>query len=171
MVSLQSNGMPADGKGAYIGIGANLGDARSQVMAAIEDLALIPRTTVAEVSSLYSSRPMGPAGQPDYVNAVARLDTLLQPHSLLRELQAIEQRFGRRRDGIRWGARSLDLDILLYAEATVGSDRLTIPHPGICERDFVLLPLVEIAPDVNIPGLGTAACALESLDASSLYVL
>ena len=114
---------------------------------------------------------MGPADQPDYVNAVACLDTLLQPHSLLRELQAIEQRFGRRRDGIRWGARSLDLDILLYAEATVGSDRLTIPHPGISERDFVLLPLVEIAPDVNIPGLGTAACALESLDASSLYVL
>lgn len=166
MVASQS-----DDTRAFVGIGANLGDPRAQVIAAIEDLAQIPRTKVTKVSSLYSSRPMGPAEQPDYVNAVAGLDTLLQAHSLLRELQAIEQRFGRRRDGPRWGARSLDLDILLYAEATVCSDRLTIPHPGIGERDFVLLPLVEIAPEVKIPGLGAAARALESLDASSLYVL
>jgi 2-amino-4-hydroxy-6-hydroxymethyldihydropteridine diphosphokinase len=108
-------------------------------------------------SSLYRSAPMGPANQPDYVNAVMAVETALAPLALLDALQALETAFGRVRHGERWGPRTLDLDILLYGSEILATDRLTVPHPGLAEREFVLYPLQEIAPDLNIPGLGPLA--------------
>lgn len=108
-------------------------------------------------SSLYRSAPLGPANQPDYVNAVMAVETALAPLALLDALQALETAFGRVRHGERWGPRTLDLDILLYGSEILATDRLTVPHPGLAEREFVLYPLQEIAPDLNIPGLGPLA--------------
>lgn len=139
---------------AFIGLGSNLDDPRQQVESALRELAELPDTTLAAQSGLYRSAPMGPPGQPDYINAVARLGTRLAPEALLDALQAIEARHGRVRGGERWGPRTLDLDILLYADARIDSPRLQIPHPGLVERNFVLHPLAEIAPDLDIPGAG-----------------
>ena len=108
-------------------------------------------------SSLYRSMPFGGIEQPDFVNAVAALLTTRPPGDLLAELQEIERRQGRERDGTRWGPRVLDLDLLVYSGVSVDEPGLTVPHPGIAERNFVLLPLGEIAPDLVIPGLGRVA--------------
>lgn len=145
---------------AYIGIGSNLaGELASpgeQVAQAVEQLALMPQSRLLAQSPLYRSAPMGPQDQPDYINAVAQIDTALPPESLLDALQVIENRQGRERKQ-RWGARTLDLDILLYGEVELHSERLTLPHPGLCERDFVVLPLLDIAPLLHIPGHGKLA--------------
>ncbi|AGA34453.1 2-amino-4-hydroxy-6- hydroxymethyldihydropteridine pyrophosphokinase [Thioalkalivibrio nitratireducens DSM 14787] len=139
----------------YIGIGANLGDPTAQVSRACARLSEdIPGSRLVACSRLYRNPPMGPQDQPDYVNAVARIRTALGPGELLRELQRIELAFGRRRDGRRWGPRLLDLDILLYGSRVVDEPGLRVPHPGIAERDFVLFPLQELAPDLQIPGHG-----------------
>ncbi|WP_260843118.1 2-amino-4-hydroxy-6-hydroxymethyldihydropteridine diphosphokinase [Sedimenticola selenatireducens] len=138
---------------AYIGLGSNLADPVSQVQLACSELKQLPESHVLACSSLYRSPPMGPADQPDYINAVAAIETTLTPHQLLAELQAIEQRHGRKRER-RWGARTLDLDLLIYAEMALSDERLTLPHPGLAERDFVLYPLQEIAPSLVVPGLG-----------------
>ena len=113
------------------------------------------------VSSLYQSPPMGPPDQPDYVNAVLSLETALTPHQLLDLLQSIEQLHGRERKR-HWGERTLDLDILLYGEQTLNDARLKIPHPGMLERAFVLYPLAEIAPNIEIPGAGKLQDVLSS---------
>lgn len=139
---------------AFIGLGSNLNDPRRQVECALRELTGLPDSTLAAHSSLYRSAPMGPPGQPDYINAVARLETRLKPEALLDALQAIEARHGRVRAGERWGPRTLDMDILLYGDARIDSPRLQVPHRGIAERNFVLQPLAEIAPDLDIPGLG-----------------
>ena len=139
---------------AYIGLGSNLADPLAQVKSALIALSGIPATRCVSYSSFYHSPPMGPAGQPDYVNAVAALDTSLPAHELLRHLQAIEFRQGRVRTGERWGPRTVDLDLLLYGSEQFHDDILTIPHPGLCERNFVLYPLYEIAPELAIPGAG-----------------
>lgn len=140
---------------AYVGIGANLGDPVAQVLAAIEALAALPGTTLAAASSLYRTAPVGAPDQPDYVNAVAALDTHLDPHELLDALQRIEQVAGRDRPFPN-APRTLDLDLLTYAAQHLADDRLTLPHPRMHERAFVLAPLVEICPDAGIPGLGRA---------------
>lgn len=140
---------------AYVGLGSNLGEPRTQVRQALAELGELPGTRVAACSALYRSRPMGPADQPDYVNAVAALDTELAPARLLHELQALERRHGRTRGGVRWGPRTLDLDLLVYDELRMNTAELTIPHPGVAERSFVLYPLRELAPELVIPGLGT----------------
>ena len=146
----------ADGVQAYIGIGANLGEPAAQVREAFEYLARdLPRTRLTGRSRLFRNPPMGPQDQPDYVNAVARLHTRLQPLELLAALQAIEAACGRRRDGTRWGPRLLDLDLLLFGEQCLDLPGLRVPHPGIAERDFVVLPLLELAPGLQIPGAGT----------------
>ena len=137
---------------AYVGLGSNLADPVEQVIAAFEALSALPDTRVTARSTLYGSRPMGPADQPDYVNAVARLATALDPHELLAALQGIEDRAGRDRSGARWGPRTLDLDLLLYGDLECDDDRLVLPHPGMAERAFVLVPLAEIAPDLVLPG-------------------
>jgi len=129
---------------AFVGVGANLGDAPAAVRQALDDLARLPGTTVAARSSLYRSQPVD-AGGPDYVNAVAQLATTLDAHELLLQLQELEQRAGRERP-YRNAPRTLDLDLLLHGDTRIASAQLTLPHPRMHERAFVLLPLAEIAP-------------------------
>src|SRR5512143_2122176 len=119
----------------YIGLGSNLDDPLSQVQTAIDELASLPQSCLHAVSPLYRTPPLGPADQPDYINAVAAIDTDLDPLALLDELQRIEHHHGRVRS-LRWGPRTLDLDLLLYGQSTLASERLTVPHPGLCERPF-----------------------------------
>jgi 2-amino-4-hydroxy-6-hydroxymethyldihydropteridine diphosphokinase len=138
---------------AYVGIGSNLDEPRSHVELAFEDLGRIPDTHVVKRSSLYRSAPLGYADQPDFVNAVAEIQTSLPASRLLAELKEIEVRHGRRRS-FRNAPRPLDLDILLYGELTMGLAHLTLPHPRMHERGFVMKPLYEIAPHALIPGLG-----------------
>ncbi|OON60436.1 2-amino-4-hydroxy-6-hydroxymethyldihydropteridine diphosphokinase [Massilia sp. KIM] len=140
---------------AYVGIGANLGDARANVLDAIERLRALPGARLLAASSLYRSAPIDSGGD-DYVNAVAALDTELAPQALLEALQGIEQAHGRERP-YRNAPRTLDLDLLLYGERSIATATLTVPHPRMHERAFVLAPLLEIAPDLAIPGLGPAA--------------
>lgn len=139
----------------YIGIGSNLGDPIKQARQAIDALKEVTNSTLISVSSLYGSKPMGPSDQPDYVNAVAMLETTLEPLELLDALQHIEQTQGRVRKAQRWGPRTLDLDILLINNSTIDIPRLTVPHYGMREREFVLYPLLEIAPQLVLPD-GTA---------------
>jgi 2-amino-4-hydroxy-6-hydroxymethyldihydropteridine diphosphokinase len=142
---------------AYIGLGANLGDPATQVRGALVAIAGIPGCAVLNVSGLYRSAPMGPAGQPDYCNAVAEIETTLAPRALLDALLAIERSAGRQRGGDRWGPRILDLDLLHVDGVTLDEPGLHLPHPGLAARNFVAVPLAEIAPDLDIPGLGRAA--------------
>lgn len=137
---------------AFVGLGSNLDRPVDRVLEGLEALSELADTRVAATSPLYRSAPMGPADQPDYVNAVARLDTGLAPHALLDGLQAIETRAGRERTAERWGPRTLDLDLLLYDRVHCRDQRLTLPHPGIAERAFVLVPFADIAPDEVLPG-------------------
>ncbi|NQY26546.1 MAG: 2-amino-4-hydroxy-6-hydroxymethyldihydropteridine diphosphokinase [Piscirickettsiaceae bacterium] len=136
----------------YIGLGSNLGDPIAQVKSAIAALNNLECVSVIACSSLYASPPMGPQDQPDYINAVAELATRLSAHELLDQLQAVEQQQGRMRNR-HWGERTLDLDLLVYGERVIDDDRLHVPHPGIALRSFVLYPLAEIAPDLEIPKL------------------
>jgi 2-amino-4-hydroxy-6-hydroxymethyldihydropteridine diphosphokinase len=145
---------------AYVGLGSNLDHPAEHVRAALEELKRLPDTSLAAASSLYRSRPVGYAAQPDFVNAVAALDTGLAPLELLRELQAIETRHGRVRT-FRNAPRTLDLDLLLYGAAQIDEPGLTVPHPRMHERAFVLKPLLEIAPQAAIPGRGAALALLE----------
>ncbi|MEW6762079.1 MAG: 2-amino-4-hydroxy-6-hydroxymethyldihydropteridine diphosphokinase [Pseudomonadota bacterium] len=137
---------------AYVGIGANLGDAQANVLDALRRLALLEGTTVIETSGLYRTAPVDSSG-PDYINAVACIDTTFDPYELLAALQDIEQAHGRERP-YRNAPRTLDLDLLLYGEQVIHSDTLTVPHPRMHERGFVLAPLAEIAPGIVIPGVG-----------------
>lgn len=139
---------------AYVGLGSNLDSPRRQVCRALDELAALRNTTLRARSSLYRSDPMGPPDQPDYINAAVLLATRLAPHALLDELLAIERAHGRIRGATRWGPRTLDLDLLIYGEEQVADERLTIPHPGIAERPFVLYPLAEIDADIIVPGWG-----------------
>lgn len=134
----------------YIGLGSNLEEPRQQVSRALEELAQIPQSRLVDASSLYRSDPVGPPGQPDYINAVACLETELEAHALLDQLQAIEQAHDRVRK-IHWGPRTLDLDLLLYGDQTINTERLTVPHAFMTERGFVLWPLAEIAADLTLP--------------------
>ena len=135
----------------YIAIGSNLGNPLEKASLAIAALKQLPNTQFVCCSSLYSSKPMGPSDQPDYVNAVAIVDTLLEPLDLLDQTQRIELEFGRERKDERWGPRTLDLDILLFGDLQINSERLTVPHYGMKVREFVLYPLAEIAPDLHLP--------------------
>lgn len=143
--------MPAET--VYVGLGSNLDDPRSHVARAIVDLGSIPGCRLLASSSLYVSTPMGPQDQPDYINAVAELECTLEPMELLSELQRIEQHHKRTRER-RWGPRTLDLDILLFGNQVIAESDLVIPHAGIAKRLFVLVPLLELAPQLEIPGLG-----------------
>ena len=136
---------------AYIGLGSNLSDPQTQILLALKQLEQLTHSTVIKVSSLYFSRPMGPQDQPDYMNAVVALETQLTPIQLLDELQNIENKAGRVRKDNRWGARILDLDILLFDQLVINSERLVVPHYGLKLREFVLLPLAEIAANLLLP--------------------
>lgn len=140
------------GHDAFVGLGSNLDGPVDRVIAGAEALATLADTRLVARSPLYGSSPMGPDDQPDYVNAVARLCTGLSPLALLDELQRIEAETGRDRSGERWGPRTLDLDLLLYDDVRRHDERLTLPHPGVTERAFVLVPLADIAPAARLPG-------------------
>ena len=146
---------------AYVGIGSNLEEPRRQVQEAFGELDRMPHTRVVGKSSLYRSAPLGHAGQPDFINAVAQLETGLPAERLLAELQDIEARHGRRRSFAN-APRALDLDVLLFGEREFRSRDLSIPHPRMHQRAFVLKPLLEIAPDLSIPGLGPARAHLQA---------
>jgi 2-amino-4-hydroxy-6-hydroxymethyldihydropteridine diphosphokinase len=135
---------------AYIGLGANLDQPQQQIEQALIELARLPNTTLISHSSLYHSKPVGPQDQPDYINAVALLDTRLEPLDLLDALQKLEQDHGRLRKR-HWGERTLDLDILLMGNEIIENARLTVPHPFAQQRSFVLFPLFEISPNLIFP--------------------
>jgi 2-amino-4-hydroxy-6-hydroxymethyldihydropteridine diphosphokinase len=142
---------------AYIAIGSNLQDPRAQVLLAQEKLALVPATRVILRSPLYGSRPFGPVPQPDFVNAVVGVLTQLDPLTLLREIRSIESALGRPAVREKWGPRVADLDLIVYGRERRSDPELTLPHPGVVERNFVLYPLADIAPDLAVPGLGRVA--------------
>lgn len=154
---------------AWIGLGGNLGDAAQTLRAALHELDRLPQTRLLQASKLYRTPAWGVAEQPDFINAVALLDTRLPARDLLDGLLGIERASGRERHGgERWGPRVLDLDLLLYASAVIDEPGLRVPHPHLHERAFALLPLVEITPDAFIPGVGPAADVLLALDSSAI---
>ncbi len=146
---------------AYIGLGSNLEDPVQQVESALCELDRIPASHLIDASPLYLTPPLGPAGQPDYVNAVARLDTGLDGPALLGQLQAIENRHGRVR-AERWGARTLDLDLLLLGTQVIDLPDLRVPHPEMHKRPFVLVPLFDLDPDLVLPEFGPLKALLGS---------
>ncbi|WP_135382732.1 2-amino-4-hydroxy-6-hydroxymethyldihydropteridine diphosphokinase [Vibrio tasmaniensis] len=155
---------------AYIAVGSNLADPVSQANLAIETLKNLTRTTFVATSQLYSSTPMGPQNQPDYINAVVAIKTELTPIELLDCTQKIEQEQGRVRKDERWGPRTLDLDIVLYGNEVIDSERLTVPHYGMKEREFVLYPLAEIAPSLQLPDGTELTELLKIVDKNGLNV-
>lgn len=153
---------------AYIGLGSNLAAPEAQIHTARQAISSLEGVSEHAFSSLYRSPPMGPQDQPDYVNAVMAIETDLSAIALLRHLQQIELDHGRVRKDERWGARTLDLDILLYGQSIINQPDLIVPHYGLAERAFVLYPLQEIAPELEIPGRGkisdlVASCPLGGL--------
>jgi 2-amino-4-hydroxy-6-hydroxymethyldihydropteridine diphosphokinase len=142
---------------AYIGLGSNLQDPGAQVLRAYAALERLPITLVVSRSPLYRSTPFGPVSQPDFVNAVAGVLTQLDSRALLDELLALERAFGRPAERERWGPRIIDLDLLVHGRERRQDPGLTLPHPGIVERNFVLYPLADLAPDLDVPGLGRVA--------------
>lgn len=142
---------------AYIGIGSNVDNPSAQVRRAASKLGSLSATRVVLVSPLYGSRPFGPVAQPDFVNAVVGVLTQLAPRALLSELQALETSLGRPAQHQKWGPRVIDLDLLVYGRERSAAADFVLPHAGISERNFVLLPLAEIAADMDVPGLGRVA--------------
>lgn len=145
---------------AYVALGANLGDPLKTISAAIQAFTGIPATRLVRASSLYRTAPVGLKNQPDFINAVALLQTSLTPLQLLAALFDIEARFGRLRSVVN-APRTLDLDLLLHGYSTLNDAQLTLPHPRMHQRAFVLVPLLEIAPDCSIPGHGWASKLLD----------
>ena len=151
---------------AAIALGANLGSPITQLRVAIAKVARLPSSRLIACSGVYRSRPEGPSGQPNYVNRVILIETCLAPLALLNHLQAIERKLGRRRgvrQGLRWGPRNIDLDIITYGNKSLNSKNLTIPHQAADRRIFVLKPLAEIAPRLLLPGKGKAGDLLAAL--------
>lgn len=138
----------------FIGMGSNLGASHEIFHSVLEELRQHPSLTDIVVSSFYRTKPLDNADQPDYLNAVVGFKTSLEPELLLDQLQNLERKYGRVRSGVRWESRTLDLDILLYGSQMIESERLTVPHQAMPSRDFVLIPLFEIAPQLEIPGHG-----------------
>ena len=153
---------------AFIALGANLGQPAKQVRRAIALICLLPNTRLVKCSSFFTSTPVGYTAQPDFINAVVEISTRLSPDGLLEALFAIESALGRERHFIN-GPRTIDLDLILYGERTVKSAELEIPHPRMVERAFVLVPLVEIAPEILIPGQGRAADLLPNVADQKLH--
>lgn len=155
---------------AFVALGANLDDPVTQVHAAGEALAELPQSKLLRLSSLYRTAPVGIHGQPDFINAVAALETRLTPHELLAALLNVEARFGRRRD-YHHAPRTLDLDLLLFDARVIDSEQLSLPHPRMHLRAFVMAPLIEIAPDCLIPGRGSAAAWLAAVSMQQIQRL
>jgi 2-amino-4-hydroxy-6-hydroxymethyldihydropteridine diphosphokinase len=156
---------------ALIGLGGNLGEVRGRLDAAITSLDALPGIAVMARSRFYRTPPWGNVEQPDFVNAAIAVDTSLPATELLDALLATERAFGRVRDGERWGPRTLDLDLLAYGDEVIDSDQLTVPHPRIAERAFVLLPLADIAADAELPGVGRVSALLGAIDTDGCTLL
>lgn len=157
---------------AHVGLGANLGDPASTLRQAFGALDALPHTRLVRTSRLYRTAPWGVTGQPDFVNAVAAIDTTLAPRALLEALLGIERVHGRDRAlESRWGPRTLDLDLLLYGDRVIDEAGLRVPHPRLQERAFVLWPLLEIAPDVVVPGIGPAQAAAAAMAGERIEAL
>ena len=155
----------------YIGLGSNLESPLQQLQQAVHHIHQIPDTQVVAVSAFYGSTAVGPGEQPDYVNAAAQLETSLEAHALLDALQAIEQRQGRVRAPQQWVPRTLDLDVLLFDDSVIATDRLSVPHPRIAERNFVLQPLLDLNPQLALPDGRRVDDLLAALPANGLWRL
>jgi 2-amino-4-hydroxy-6-hydroxymethyldihydropteridine diphosphokinase len=156
---------------AWIGVGSNLEDPRAQVLGALERIGKLPKTRLVLASKLYRSRPFGPVAQPDFVNAVAGILTQLEPPALLQALKAIESSMGRPERHERWGPRVIDLDVIAIGTERREGPELTLPHPGVVDRNFVLYPLAEIAPALDLPGLGRVADLAAAVTSEGLTLL
>jgi 2-amino-4-hydroxy-6-hydroxymethyldihydropteridine diphosphokinase len=152
---------------AFVGLGANLGDPPAQLRAAIEAIGALGR--VIATSPFYRSAPMGPADQPDYCNAVCEIETALAPEHLMEGLLAIERSMGRQRT-VKWGPRKIDLDLLHVDGRVCTTPVLVLPHPGIAQRNFVLVPWADIAPGTQVPGIGQIGAAAAAIDRAGLDV-
>ncbi len=155
---------------AFIGLGSNLLEPLRQVAQALDEIASLDGTALLRASGWYRSTALGPGPQPDYINGVACLQTRLAPHALLDALQLIENQQSRERH-TRWGARTLDLDLLLYDDQSIHDERLTVPHPRMTERAFVLAPLADIAPHLVLPNRCSVASLLSTLSTTGLWQL
>lgn len=155
---------------AYIGLGSNLDGPEDQLNRAIKSLQQLPATTLIRTSSFYRTRPLGPAGQPDYINAVLWIQTGLTANDLLKHMQIIEDCQGRIRN-IHWGPRTLDLDLLLFGESIIHDVDLNVPHPELHKRGFVLYPLYEISPEIVIPGYGPVTSLLQEVNTDDVQKL
>jgi 2-amino-4-hydroxy-6-hydroxymethyldihydropteridine diphosphokinase len=154
---------------AYIALGSNLNQPVQQVQQAFSQLAQLPATAALLQSSLYQSAPMGPQEQPAFINAVAGLITQLTVHELLSELQRIERNLGKQASSLRWGPRVIDLDLLLFGEQRSANAQLQLPHPGLLLRNFVMTPLAEVAPQLQLPNGKTAAAWAQHLGLHGLH--
>nr|WP_279077617.1 2-amino-4-hydroxy-6-hydroxymethyldihydropteridine diphosphokinase [Hafnia alvei] len=152
----------------YIALGSNLANPLHQVQSALNALAELPQTTLTATSSLYRTPPLGPQDQPDYLNAVVALDTDLSAENLLDHTQKIELEHGRVRKDERWGPRTLDLDILLFGDEIINTERLTVPHYDMKNRQFMLYPLAEIAPELHFPSGESLQSVIAQLNAEPL---
>ena len=150
---------------AYVGLGANLGPREATVLRAVDLLAAEPGIEMLELSSLSETEPVGVTDQPAFVNGALALETELPPRELLDALLRVERELGRVRSGERWGPRTIDLDLLLYADEVVDEPGLTVPHPRLHERRFALEPLAELEPELEIPGRGKVSDLLAEVDA------
>jgi len=155
---------------AYIGLGSNLSNPIDQLKTALQSIDALPSTQLLQSSSFHGSKPLGPQDQPDFVNAVCKIQTNLSAEELLHQLQKIELEQGRIKKR-HWGERLIDLDILLFGDDVISTDELTVPHAQIALRDFVLIPLVEIAPGLVIPKLGMVESLIAALEDSYLITL
>ena len=156
---------------AYVGLGSNLDDPAAQVRRAFAALGQIPATRLVRESSLYGSRPMGPVLQPDFINAAAGLLTQLEVGDFFAHLQALERQLGRLPPRERWGPRRIDLDLLVFSQLRIDTPALQLPHPGIVQRNFVLYPLAEVAPELPVPGCGRIADLLARVNPEGLWRL
>jgi len=155
---------------AYVGLGANLKDPAAQVREALRLIGARPGIQVIATSQLYRSAPLGPGAQPDYCNAVCAVDTVLSPDRLLTHLHGVERAMGRERPPERWAPRLIDLDLLHYGRIKMKTSRITLPHPELHKRNFVLVPLAEIAPALELPGLGIVAELARALGREGLAI-
>jgi len=157
---------------AFVGLGSNLGESVDTLEEAIRLLDMLPQTSIRAQSQFYRTPAWGRTDQPDFINAVVELQTRMVPRVLLEKLLDIEQHFGRvRRDDDRWGPRELDLDLLVYGLESLDQPGLHVPHPRLAERAFVLVPLAEIAPALEIPGLGRVSDLLAAVASDGIHAL
>jgi 2-amino-4-hydroxy-6-hydroxymethyldihydropteridine diphosphokinase len=153
---------------AYVALGSNLDDPSVQVARAFTALAGLRGSRMVARSSLYRSPPFGPVAQPDFVNAVAGMLTTLDAATMLAELKALEERLGRDRPVVRWGPRLIDLDLLVHGTTRIDEPQIQVPHPGIADRAFVLTPLAEVAPDIDVPGVGRVRTLAARVDEAGM---